>query len=80
MARRRIQPKPAVQLATVTLRLPVQLVRAVDHHAKYLGGSTDRTYVMAQAIEIAMAHDRDFQKTLTSRGAGAVPGAARVTA
>ena len=80
MARRRIQPKPSVELATVTLRLPVQLVRAVDHYAKYLGGSADRTYVMAQAIEIAMAQDRDFQKTLTSRAAGAVPGAVRVTA
>jgi hypothetical protein len=34
---------------------------------------------MAQAIEIAMAQDRDFQKTLTSRAAGAVPDAARVT-
>ena len=76
MARRRIQPKPSVELATVTLRLPVQLVRAADYYAKYLGGSTDRTYVMAQAIEIAMAQDRDFQKTLTSRGAGAVPDAA----
>ena len=79
MARRRIQPKPTVELATVTLRLPVQLVRAVDHYAKYLGGSTNRTYVMTQAIEIAMAQDRDFQKTLTSRAARAVPDAARVT-
>ena len=75
MPRRRIQPKPTVELETVTLRLPVQLVRAVDHYAKYLGGSTDRTYVMAQAIEIAMAQDRDFQKTLTSRAAVAVPDA-----
>ena len=80
MAKRRIQPKPTVELETVTLRLPVQLVRAVDHYAKYLGGSTDRTYVMAQAIEIAMAQDRDFQKTLTSRAVGAVPGAVRATA
>ena len=79
MARRRIQPKPTVELETVTLRLPVQLVRAVDHYAKYLGGSSNRTYVMAQAIEIAMAQDRDFQKT-SSRDAGAVPGAVRVTA
>jgi hypothetical protein len=79
VTRRRIQPKPSVELATVTLRLPVQLVRAVDHYAKYLGGSTDRTYVVAQAIEIAMAQDRVFQKTLTSRAAGAVPDAARVT-
>ena len=80
MAKRRIQPKPTVELETVTLRLPVQLVRAIDHYAKYLGGSTDRTYVMAQAIEIAMAQDREFQKTLASRADGAVLGAVRVTA
>jgi hypothetical protein len=80
VATRRIQPKPSVELGTVTLRLPVQVVRSVDQYAKYLGGSTDRTYVMAQAIEIAMAQDRDFQKTRTSRTAGAVPGAVRVTA
>ena len=80
MAKRRIQPKPSVELETVILRLPVQLVRAIDHYAKYLGGSTNRTYVMAQAIEIAIAQDRDFQKTRTSRAAGAVPGAVRVTA
>jgi predicted transcriptional regulator len=55
VARRRIQPKPAVELETVTLRLPAQLVRSVDQYAKYLGGSTDRTYVIGQAIEIAMA-------------------------
>ena len=80
MARRRIQPKPTVELETVTLRLPVQLVRAIDHYARYLGGSTDRTYVMAQAIEIAMAQDRDFQKTSTARAAGAVPVAVRTSA
>ena len=80
MARRRIQPKPSVELETVTLRLPVQFVRAVDYYAKYLGGSTDRTDVMAQAIEIAMAQDRDFQKHPDLEAAGAVPGAVRVTA
>jgi hypothetical protein len=70
LKRRRIQPKPALELETVTLRLPAQLVRAVDQYAKYLGGSSDRTYVIAQAIEIALAQDADFQKTL-------MPGAAR---
>jgi hypothetical protein len=64
VARRRIQPKPAVELETVTLRLPAQLVRSVDQYAKYLGGSTDRTYVIGQAIEIARAQDRDFQRAL----------------
>jgi len=77
VARRRIQPKPSVELETVTLRLPVHLVRAVDQYAKYLGGSSDRTYVITQAIEIAMAQDKDFQKTATGRAAGALPAAVR---
>ena len=64
MARRRIQPRPAVEVETVSLRLPTLLVRAVDQYAKYLGGSTDRTYVITQAIEIALAGDAEFQKTL----------------
>ncbi len=65
--RRRIQPKATVELETVALRLPSHLVRAVDHYAKYLGGSTDRTHVITQALEIALAQDADFQKTLTTR-------------
>ena len=80
MAKRRIQPKPSVELETVTLRLRVQLVQTVDQYAKYLGGSTDRTYVIAQAIEIVLAQDADFQKTSTARGAGAVPVAVRTSA
>ena len=80
MAKRRIQPKPSVELETVTLRLPVQLVRTVDQYAKYLGGSTDRTYVIVQAIEIALAQDPDFHKTPTTRAAGAVPAAVRTSA
>jgi hypothetical protein len=64
--RRRIQPKVAVELETVSLRLPAQLVRAVEQYAKYLGGSTDRTYVVTQAIEIALHQDTEFQKTPSS--------------
>jgi hypothetical protein len=80
VAKRRIQPKPSVELETVTLRLPVHLVRAADQYAKYLGGSSDRTYVIAQAIEIALAQDADFQKTPTARATGAVTVAARTSA
>jgi hypothetical protein len=53
VTRRRIQPKPKVEVETVSLRLPAQLIRAVDQYAKYLRGSNDRTYVITQAIEIA---------------------------
>ena len=69
MIRRRIQPKAALDLETVSLRLPAELVRAVEQYAKYLGGSTDRTYVITQAIEIALQQDADFQKALGARPA-----------
>jgi hypothetical protein len=67
--RRRIQPRPAVEVETVSLRLPAHLVRAVDQYAKYLGGSTDRTYIITQAIELALASDAEFQKTQNGGGA-----------
>lgn len=78
--RRRIQPKAVVELETVTLRLPAQLVRSVDQYAKYLGGSTDRTHVITQALEIAMAQDVEFQKTLAARPAAPALGPVRATA
>ena len=62
MAHRRIEARPVVELATVSLRLPAQLVRAVDQYAKFLGGSTDRTYIITQAIEIVLERDAEFQK------------------
>jgi metal-responsive CopG/Arc/MetJ family transcriptional regulator len=78
--RRRIQPKAALELETVSLRLPAQLVRTVDQYAKHLGGSTDRTHVITQAIEIALAQDADFQKTLSGRAGAPAAGPVRVTA
>ena len=80
MKRHRIQPKVAVELETVTLRLPAELVRAVEQYAKYLGGSTDRTYVITQAIEIALQQDAEFQKTLRARPTGPLASPARATA
>ena len=80
MNRRRIQPKPAVELEAVTFRLPASLVRAVDQYAKYLGGSTDRTYVITQALEIALQQDADFQKAQSSRPPAPAAGPVRVTA
>ena len=77
MTRRRIQPKAALELETVSLRLPAQLVRAVEQYAKYLGGSTDRTYVITQAIEIALQQDPEFQKALGAKPAAHVAGSVR---
>jgi len=64
--RRRIKHRPAIELETATLRLPEPLVRAVDDYARHLGRSTDRTYVITQALE----PDEDFQNL---RGNGSAP-------
>ena len=80
MNRRRIQPKAAVELETVSLRLPVELVRAVEQYAKYLGGSTDRTHVITQAIEIALEQDKGFRKVLAARPTAPASGPVRATA
>ena len=64
MARRGIQPRPALEMEALSLRLPAQLVRKVDLYAKYLGGSTDRTYIITQALEIILERDAEFQKSL----------------
>ena len=52
----------------------------MDQYAKYLGGSTDRTHVITQALEIALAQDADFQKTLAARPAAPASGPVRATA
>jgi len=78
VTRRRIQPRPAVELETITLRLPAQLVRAVDAYARHLGGSSDRTYVIVQAIELALGSDDEFRsaRTTTSDRPGSPAGLA----
>ena len=78
--RRRIQPKATVELEAVSVRLPAQLLRAVDQYAKYLGGSTDRTHVITQAIEIALNQDADFQMNLAAKTAANVTSPVRVSA
>jgi metal-responsive CopG/Arc/MetJ family transcriptional regulator len=79
VTRRRIEPRPAVELETVSLRLPAELVHTLDDYAKYLGGSTDRTYVITQALEIALERDTDFQKRRQARPATAAAAPARGT-
>jgi hypothetical protein len=77
MTRRRIQARPALELETVSLRLPAQLVRTVDDYAKYLGGSTDRTYVITQALEITIERDAEFQKHRTAKHSPSATAAGR---
>ena len=77
MARRAIEPRPAVELETVSLRLPAHLINAVDDYAKYLGGSSDRTYVITRAIELALERDTEFRKQPAAKAPRPVAAAAR---
>jgi hypothetical protein len=63
------QPKVAVALETVSLRLGARVGRPVERSARYLGSSTDRTHLAIQAIEVALRQDAELQKTLWRQAA-----------
>jgi hypothetical protein len=68
-----------VEHETVSLRLPAALLRAVDRYAKYLGGKTDRTHVVAQDRQVALAQDAGFRKTLAAGRPGRRPAPTALT-
>jgi hypothetical protein len=49
-----------VELET-DLRLTPHLARTINQYDTYLGGRTDRTHVITQALEIALGQGADFQ-------------------
>lgn len=77
MTRRRIQPRPALELERELPPSRAELVRAIDDSDRILGGSTDRTYVITQVIEIALERGADFQKHRAARPAPAAASSAR---
>ena len=80
MNKRRIQPKGAVEHETVSLRLPVPSsqpsisVRSTSAAAPTAPTSSPRR------IEIALEHDKGFQKTLAAKPAAPASGPVRTTA
>lgn len=59
-----IAPKPVVELDVVTTRFPKEVLSDLDAYCKYLGGATDRSYVIVEAVRHAIAKDRGYQRTL----------------
>ena len=58
-----IQPKPMVETETVSVRFPKTVLDPLDAYCKYLGGATDRSYVIVEAVRQVIERDRGFQKT-----------------
>ncbi len=57
-----IQPKPLVETETVSVRFPRTLLDTLDAYCRYLGGASDRSYVIVEAVREVVARDKDFQR------------------
>ena len=64
----KIAPKLVEEKKKVTLSLPVSLLNKLDLYARYLGGATDRFYIVEQVLSQFLEQDRDFQRWLESNG------------
>ena len=71
-----ITPKPVVEMEVITTRFPKELVSDLDAYCKHLGGASDRSYVIVEAVRHAIAKDRGYQRTLR---ATPTPAAGRAT-
>ena len=66
-----ITPKPLVETDIVTTRFPKDLLGDLDAYCRYLGGASDRSYVIVEAVRQAMAKDRRYQRSLRAAAASA---------
>lgn len=60
----KVAPRTLEPRRKLTLSLKASLVERLDRYAEYLGGATDRVYVMEQVLEQFLAADSDFQRWL----------------
>lgn len=69
-----IQPKPLMETEPVSVRFPRPLLESLDAYCRHLGGASDRSYVIVEAVREVLARDRGFQKA--QRGGNGKPPAA----
>ncbi len=60
-------PKAPVQRRRVSVTLDEALLEDVDELATFLGGATDRTYIIEQALRRIITEDRAFQQWRSQR-------------
>jgi hypothetical protein len=74
VARIKVAPRVVEERRKVTLALPVSLLERLDAYARYLGGKTDRQYVVEQVLEQFLNQDREFSKWLERNGSASRQG------
>lgn len=73
MAGIKIAPRAAVPRKKLTLTLKAPLIEQVERYAAYLGGASDRSYVIEQVLEQFLEQDRGFQRWLAEHRDGSEP-------
>jgi hypothetical protein len=68
MASIKVTPKVVEEKRKLSMSLPASLVDRLDLYAKYLGGATDRYYVIEQVLAQFLEQDRGFQRWLEENG------------
>lgn len=57
-----ILPKAPIQRRKLSITLDQTLLRDVDELAAFLGGATDRAYIVEQAVRRIVAEHKTFQR------------------
>jgi hypothetical protein len=60
----RIEPKKVIPRKKITLAIPEPLWETVGKYAEYLGGGTDRMYVIEKVLEAFFEQEKDFRRWL----------------
>ena len=58
-----ITPKPVIEHESITARFPKDLVDELDSYCRFLGGATDRSYVIVEAVREEISKNREFQRS-----------------
>jgi hypothetical protein len=56
-----IRPKPVSPSEPVSVRFPADVLQQLDNYCQYLGGASDRSYVIVEAVRHVIARDRRYQ-------------------
>lgn len=63
-----IKAKPAVATEILTVRVHKDTLELLDDYCRFLGGASDRTYVVGEALRLVIARDRRYRKARGKAG------------
>ena len=63
-----IQPKQKPTMRNLTVTLSEDQLALLDDYCRFLGGATDRTYVIAEALRQVIKRDKRFKNGHTAGG------------